>query len=1213
MHKNNGRGKIVNRLKILAMMGILLLAVGVRGFEKIPCTEWYDVDMGLHFPSRIGDLTMRNRHVYGQNDYSLSYLFKDNGDERVGMLTFFLSSRKDCRLTEGVCPGVEKEMEDAVKAVCLRKDFTGISRRDVKDGRFSKSGLAYLWTTFSYKVNENSVSHVGFLLVTSFRGSFLKLRFTAPEDGKTSGRIPQFDEIVELLDGQLKQTMEARSVDIYSIVDPASRLEALRKRWAGVETRVTVWERPALRKQLRCLEEIQLWCLEKIDERLDTFEKISRTAIELRVDPGRWYYNLACTLALKKQHSRAMEALEKAVAAGFYDADHALKDGDLAGLSSDSRFKKLTEAMRKWKPPYYDDIAKEAEIKDGVLVLEEQNLLYNDKLNAFVCQMKKGSIPNGRALLVGNRNLAKDNEGLVPVLFPVATSEKSFDRWMPDFIAFDGGRHVPVFFANADNYRRGARNGAPTSVLGRMFLEKSSIPDYDYADIVSNGTVGILSCGDDYRPGGQDRLMAFSPMGLAYAGEDCAPFVKAAVAAFQAMPKNVLTNALEKGTFAETLLSVLQNNRWRPCLMKSDLDLEAIRRRAAGLKTALPLRPVFVAGDLLDPFVATTDVRKKALTDRERFATSFLLSFLACGGERTFRVKVRAELPEGTGAKSRLSWRLLQGQPEKIRIRPNADGSEAVLEIDDHEPFTVYLPNGTKVVSSRVDVGCFVDGPEGRSAPSVVSVFFSPNETREYDAAGRLHSIDYTKPQFADWLPPMCIRGNWKDVFTYAANGVLSGWVRTFWDEKGGETTRIFTRDGFEVLSRDEKNRPLDVLLNFQSSWMQELNAFVVTGREYTTEMAYRRNLVEDREGTADQATLVWRYSYSNQFDRIGQPFPKPSHPFRFEPGVYRRVDFSSSDFEKDFPILEHMTRLYTCRYLNYKCGRDIDIEDLLREDGRPALRKEGLTPSPKLKRMRFCPMPASSNGWPCSGMGRFRKHLLEGLHVQSDGGCRFHVKADGKGEEEERWVSLRGTFQLANYLCERYAFEELDASAVRCSKDSASTVFGPLLGGEEWRNCTILEGKRMPEFQELDRARPTFAAWRITENVYLAIYADYDTGFCTRRYIVARTAGKDSSGYMALDLFDEMPTATIGKTVLGAIQNEANALNNLAVLNYAGIANPHNYDEAEVKKLLMRSAEQGNVTAMRNLAILHENRGESEKAGRFLEAARLYEEENKR
>ena len=69
-------------------------------------------------------------------------------------------------------------------------------------------------------------------------------------------------------------------------------------------------------------------------------------------------------------------------------------------------------------------------------------------------------------------------------------------------------------------------------------------------------------------------------------------------------------------------------------------------------------------------------------------------------------------------------------------------------------------------------------------------------------------------------------------------------------------------------------------------------------------------------------------------------------------------------------------------------------------------------------------------------------------------------------------------------------------------------------------------------------------------------------------------------------------------------------ALNNLAVLNYAGIVNRSAYDEAKVKDLLERSAMQGNVTAIRNLAILYENRGELEKGKRYREAAKLREKD---
>ena len=62
---------------------------------------------------------------------------------------------------------------------------------------------------------------------------------------------------------------------------------------------------------------------------------------------------------------------------------------------------------------------------------------------------------------------------------------------------------------------------------------------------------------------------------------------------------------------------------------------------------------------------------------------------------------------------------------------------------------------------------------------------------------------------------------------------------------------------------------------------------------------------------------------------------------------------------------------------------------------------------------------------------------------------------------------------------------------------------------------------------------------------------------------------------------------------MLGAFAGEAEAMNNLAVLLYAEVANAHAYREDVVIDLLKRAAAKGCATARRNLDVLRYNRGE--------------------
>ncbi len=122
-----------------------------------------------------------------------------------------------------------------------------------------------------------------------------------------------------------------------------------------------------------------------------------------------------------------------------------------------------------------------------------------------------------------------------------------------------------------------------------------------------------------------------------------------------------------------------------------------------------------------------------------------------------------------------------------------------------HEPNTV-MP-GSDIKSSRIDVGCFVDNGAHPSAPGFFSVYFLGDETRVYDDAGRIQSVEYVLPgkkgQYAD---PMVHTGKqWRDEYLYTDDGALIGWTR----HRNGEEPARYTLHGARVLELDAQGRPL--------------------------------------------------------------------------------------------------------------------------------------------------------------------------------------------------------------------------------------------------------------------------------------------------------------------------------------------------------------------------------------------------------------------
>jgi hypothetical protein len=84
-------------------------------------------------------------------------------------------------------------------------------------------------------------------------------------------------------------------------------------------------------------------------------------------------------------------------------------------------------------------------------------------------------------------------------------------------------------------------------------------------------------------------------------------------------------------------------------------------------------------------------------------------------------------------------WALLQGDPDKVNIESNADGSEAKITVQWH-PGWEFRPG---FQTHRVDIGLFAHNGFAWSAPAIISYYMLPNEQRFYDSAGRLQEICY--------------------------------------------------------------------------------------------------------------------------------------------------------------------------------------------------------------------------------------------------------------------------------------------------------------------------------------------------------------------------------------------------------------------------------------------------------------------------------------
>ena len=151
-------------------------------------------------------------------------------------------------------------------------------------------------------------------------------------------------------------------------------------------------------------------------------------------------------------------------------------------------------------------------------------------------------------------------------------------------------------------------------------------------------------------------------------------------------------------------------------------------------------------------------------------------------------------------------WVVLQGDPEKVQIRPlNANGARAEIILQWHPRTKIAGLEGME--TNRIDIGVFADNGPSPSLPAFVSSFTLANEDRTY-ADGRIQAIDYGTPGICDrYVDPMIdIPKRWRDEYRYSPTFELLGWQRT----SPGSEPQEFAADGRLIVKKDEAGTPTD-------------------------------------------------------------------------------------------------------------------------------------------------------------------------------------------------------------------------------------------------------------------------------------------------------------------------------------------------------------------------------------------------------------------
>lgn len=1198
-------------IKLSCAIAVSWVAVA-SAVEVEPCGRWDDIATNLALPEEVAGLHMRERVICGENDHFFNYYSPEVSSE-FRSLSLYLYKRDWAKFTgDGICEAVRREFDDVVAEVRRRQDVESASFELVEKAKHGKIGETDCLTA-EMRCSEVSggAPTRSWALLCSFGGQFLKLRYSESQtDANANPRPSAWPGIVKSIGDLMIRAKRDRALDVYAVADPTNRLAAICRKWVGADNRVSQWAMPNYQADANSLES---WHQENHKAGGEAVERVIRNAIALRMEPDRWYYRLACALAVRGEKDTALEALEQAAAArcGISGAVSARQDPELAALRHDKRFEALCSAMEAESRPNANGPVGLAEVGEEGLGLGEGSVFYSLKDGFYTAYLISS---NECPIVYVNNHTSHPKvplQGLMNVVFPQEAMDQRRNAGPADiaFYRFGGS---------------GDESWCPTIVASdkMMSVDKLecalSIPSRfatsgDEANLAfqleCRNVLGIYAAGSDYGAEGIDRFLGHFPGGIAHAGgaEESDKFVRLAAEMILAMPVSMrpfaamavpyLVRRAQK--FVKTDEDFMSGCAHRPTVRFADVDCKKAIGLAAALAKEGQLTPhaIFELGtvEVATNLTSVTDIFDNEYGRAILAASPYHIAYMVRKGERTHWLSVRPlQVPN-----CKTVWKLLQGDPDKVRIEAKADGS-AKISVDYQTAFDVKLADGSKVKSCRVDVGCFLVDEKGQaSSPSIVSFFFMPNETRFYGKDGRLKSIDYTKRQIPGFYPLLCPFGYWKDVFRWSDDGMLLGWTRTSEDERGRVTTNEFTREGYVIDTRDALGRPKDVHLSLRATWAVMLN------RTNLTDMAKIENTVrngsdlDDRNGGLAASTLAWRYAYEGDTDRFGRPLPKDPAPFGYRPELCRRADFEGSGFR--LPLLDQVLLGYKV-YTGYKHDAlDVDVGDVMREDCALALQNEGLVPPKTLKKMRFCPWtPAANDLWKVD-VSDHEKAVSQSLWQLADGSCRYSNSDPGRAAASS--LSVGDTMRFLNSAIERAAYFELDKSYRRCKAKEAEHWFGDHLLEEHRPRLFVVEGgcvqaEALPEGKDI-----TLAAWQLSPSCFFGVFSYFGVRQHPRQYVF-RTVDQ-ASGEVNVQLqLNELPSLAIGNSILKFFDGDPVACNNIAVLLYAGILNPCQYDEDAVTEFLEHAAKSDNATAVYNLGVMAENRGEkSDAARRYAEA----------
>ncbi len=245
------------------------------------------------------------------------------------------------------------------------------------------------------------------------------------------------------------------------------------------------------------------------------------------------------------------------------------------------------------------------------------------------------------------------------------------------------------------------------------------------------------------------------------------PFLRAFVSAMAALPPDTQRALIKAHLLMPTLQSLFRRSNK---MVRTDEDYFAGRAhppvfRGTDIEEEKFVRLAHNLPQLAVPPVALLEVKQETpdvISGRDFFELPSIkgekLADTPCVISRIFRgTAFKREMTVSAKRSADLmrrpisiKWVLLQGDRKRVTIEPSTDGTEARITVAWHPEILAV----SGLASHRVDIGVFAGNGLSWSAPSFISFYMLPNESRSYREDERLDEICYDAGNPDVGLPP---------------------------------------------------------------------------------------------------------------------------------------------------------------------------------------------------------------------------------------------------------------------------------------------------------------------------------------------------------------------------------------------------------------------------------------------------------------------------